>query len=85
MLHARAAAGEAPLTKKKLFLANCNDTPVISSIVDASLVTLREAKDIRIITPDGAVRRSAMKMGWDDQIELVESPTLFSLLGQRAA
>lgn len=85
MLHARAAAGAALLTKKLLFSANCNETPVISSIVDASLVTLREARDIRIIGPDGAVRRSATQFGWEDRIELVESPTFFSLLKQQAA
>ena len=85
MLHDRAAAGEELLTKKLLFSANCNETPVISSIVDASLVTLREAQDIRIIAPDGAVRRSATQFGWDDRIELVESPTFFSLLGRQAA
>ncbi|WP_081856847.1 three-Cys-motif partner protein TcmP [Sphingobium sp. DC-2] len=85
MLHARAAAGAPLLTKKLLFSANCNETPVISSIVDASLVTLREARDIRIISPDGVVRRSATHFGWEDRIELVESPTLFSLLRQQAA
>ena len=51
----------------------------------ASLVTLRDARDIRIIGPDGAVRRSANQFGWDDRIELVESPTFFSLLGRQAA
>lgn len=85
MLHARAAAGDPLLTKKLLFSANCNETPVISSIVDASLVTLREARDIRIIGPDGAIRRSATQFGWDDRIELVESPTFFSLLGHQVA
>ena len=85
MLHARAAAGAPLLTKKLLFSANCNETPVISSIVDASLVTLREARDIRIIGPDGAIRRSATQFGWDDRIEIVESPTFFSLLGHQVA
>lgn len=85
MLHDRAAAGKSPLTKKLLFSANCNETPVIGSIVDTSLVILREARDIRIISPDGAVRRSSTKFGWDDRIELVESPTFFSLLGRQAA
>lgn len=85
MVHARKATGLPPLTKKVLFTASCNDTPVVSSIVDTSLVTLRDARDIRIIAPDGAVRRSASSFGWDDTIELVESPTLFSLLGRRAA
>jgi len=85
MLHQRAAAGAPPLTKKVLFSASCNETPVISSIVDTSLVTLREARDIRIVGPDGAVRRSASQFGWEDRIELVQSPTFFSLLGRQAA
>jgi three-Cys-motif partner protein len=84
MLHARAAAGEPFLTKKLLFSANCNETPVVSSIVDASLVTLRKARDIRVIGADGAVRRSATQFGWEDKIQLVESPTFFSLLGRAA-
>lgn len=85
LLHERAAVGAPPLTKKLLFSANCNETPVISSIVDSSLVTLREARDICIFSPDGAVRRSARQFSWDDQIQLVESPTFFSLLPRRAA
>ncbi len=85
MVHKRATAGQPMLTKKLLFSSNCNETPVISSIVDASLVTLREARDIRILGRDGAVRRSATHFGWDDRIELVQSPTFFSLLGRRAA
>lgn len=85
MLHARAAAGAPPLTKKLLFSSNCNDTPVVGSIVDTSLVTLRDAQDIRIIGKDGAVRRSATRFDWEDRIELVQSPTLFTLLGRKAA
>lgn len=85
MLRQRAKAGAPPLTKKLLFSSHCNETPVISSIVDASLTTLRESRDIRIIGANGAVRRSAAHFGWDDRIELVESPTFFSLLGRQAA
>lgn len=85
ILHARAATGAAPLTKKQLFSANCNDTPVVSSIVDTSLVTLRDLKDVRILGPDGSLRRSVACFGWDDRIELTRSPTLFSILGQQAA
>lgn len=85
MLHARAAAGSGSLTKKQLFSANCNDTPVVSSIVDTSLVMLRDVKDVRILGPDGSVRRSAAQFGWNDSIELTRSPTLFSILGQQAA
>lgn len=85
LLHSRESAGAEPLTKKLLFSANCNETPVVSSIVDTSLATLREAKDVRIISPDGAVRRSAMQFGWNDRVELVKQPDFFSVLGQRAA
>jgi len=85
MVLKRASTGQPLLTKKLLFSSNCNETPVISSIVDTSLVTLREARDIRIIGPDGSLRRSATEFGWDDRIELVDSPTFFSLLGRRAA
>lgn len=85
MLHSRAAGGEAALTKKLLFSANCNDTPVVSDIVDASLVTLRDAKEVQILGADGSVRRSATQFGWNDRIRIIDQPDLFSVLGQRAA
>lgn len=85
MLHARASSGAKPLTKKLLFSANCNDTPVVSSIVDVSLAKLRETKDVRIVSPEGAVRRSAESFGWNDRIELLDQRDFFSVLGQRAA
>jgi three-Cys-motif partner protein len=84
-LHARAAAGEPPLTKKMLFAAHCNETPVIGEIVDAALVELRAAHDVTIKAPDGALRRSAAKFGWDDQIAPSRAPGLFSIFDQRAA
>ncbi len=85
MLHARASSGAEPLTKKLLFSTNCNETPVVSSIVDVALTALRAAKDVRVIAPDGAVRRSAVQFGWHDRIELVDQPDFFSVLGKRAA
>ena len=85
MLHARAMAGLGPLTKQELFAAHCNEAPVIGSIVDASLVELRSAKDIVIRSKDGALRRSVTKFGWDDQISLSREPGLFSIFDQKAA
>jgi three-Cys-motif partner protein len=85
MLHARAAAGEPPLTKKMLFAAHCNEAPVIGEIVDAALVELRAAHDVTIRSADGALRRSVTKFGWDDQIAVSRAPGLFSIFDQRAA
>lgn len=84
MLHARALAGETPLTKKALFSAHCNEAPVIGDIVDAALVQLRDAKDVTITAPDGAKRKSVKVFGWDDEIGLTREPSLFSIFDQRA-
>ncbi|MBD8546033.1 three-Cys-motif partner protein TcmP [Sphingomonas sp. CFBP 8760] len=85
MLHARAIAGAGPLTKKALFASHCNDAPVIGDIVDAALLELRGAKDVIVTSPDGALRRSVKKFGWDDEIRLSREPGLFSIFDQRAA
>lgn len=85
MLHARALAGEGPLTKKALFASHCNEAPVIGDIVDAALVELRGAKDVIINAPDGALRRSMTRFTWDDEIRLSRQPGLFSIFDQRAA
>ncbi|MEA1653012.1 three-Cys-motif partner protein TcmP [Nitrospirillum sp. BR 11164] len=85
MVHERHLAGLPPLTKQRLFAAHCNESPVIADIVDVCLVKLREAKDIVIRAPGGALRRSVTHFGWDDEITLSRTPGLFTILGQRAA
>jgi hypothetical protein len=50
----------------------------ISEIIDILLVTLRDAGDIRIIGPDGAVSCSAGQFGWDGR---VDNLTFFLLCG----
>lgn len=85
MLHARAQAGDGPLTKKQLFASHCNEAPVIASIVDAALVQLRAAQDVVIRSPEGALRRSVTHFTWDDEISLSRQPGLYSMFDQRAA
>lgn len=85
MLHARAVAGDGPLTKKLLFASHCNEAPVVASIVDAALVELRAAKDVVIKAPDGALRRSVTQFTWNDEISLSRQPGLFSIFDQQAA
>lgn len=85
LIHANAAENSAPLTKQRIFVARCNETPVIADIVDSQLAFLRDEKEIVITAADGSVRRSAKQFAWDDHIELVREPRLFSMLGRRAA
>ena len=85
MLHARAMAGQGPLTKKALFSSHCNEAPVVASIVDAALSELREAKDVIITASTGSVRRSVKNFNWNDEISLSREPGLFSIFDQRAA
>lgn len=85
MLHAVAKYENRPLTKKALFAAHCNEAPVIGEIVDAALVELRASKDVIVTAPDGALRKSVKKFGWDDEIRLSVSPGFFPIIGSRAA
>ncbi|MBV9929741.1 MAG: three-Cys-motif partner protein TcmP [Alphaproteobacteria bacterium] len=84
LLHG-AANDLTPITKREVFVARCNDTPVVAEIVDSQLAELRDAKEIVIFGPDGKERRSTRRFGWDDQVRLVREPTLFSTLRYRAA
>lgn len=74
-----------PLTKRQVFEARCNDTPVIGAIVDSQLAELRDKKEIIIHGPDGSERRSTRSFSWDDRIQLVREPTFFSVLRPKAA
>jgi three-Cys-motif partner protein len=85
LIHANAAADAEPLTKQRIFISRCNDTPVIADIVDSQLAFLRDEKEILITAADGSVRRSVKQFAWDDRIELVREPGLFSILSRRAA
>jgi three-Cys-motif partner protein len=85
LIHANATEISAPLTKQRIFMARCNETPVIADIVDSQLAFLRDEREIVITAADGAIRRSVKRFAWDDRIELVREPGLFSLLGRRAA
>ena len=85
LIHANAAQTARPLTKQGIFVSRCNETPVIADIVDSQLAFLRDEKEIVITASDGSVRRSVKQFAWDDRIQLVREPGLFSLLGRRAA
>lgn len=85
MIHANLAENSLPLTKQRIFVARCNETPVIADIVDSQLAFLRDEKEIVITAADGSVRRSARQFAWDDRIELVREPGLFSQLARYAA
>ncbi|CAN5401438.1 hypothetical protein BH10PSE14_BH10PSE14_44450 [soil metagenome] len=80
MIHANSAENSAPLTKQRIFVARCNETPVIAEIVDSQLAFQRDEKEIVITAANGSVRRSVNRFAWDDRIELVREPCLFSLL-----
>jgi len=85
LIHAAAIRDDAPLTKQAIFASRCNDTPVVGDIVDSQLAFLRDEKEIVITAADGSVRRSAKQFAWDDRIERVREPGLFSVLGSYAA
>ena len=85
LIHANSQQDAQPLTKQRIFVSRCNDTPVVADIVDSQLAFLRDEKEIIITAADGSIRRSVTSFAWDDRVELVREPSLFSVLRQRAA
>ena len=85
LIHDSAKSGGQPLTKQQIFISRCNDTPVTGDIVDSRLALLRDEKEIVITAADGSIRRSVRQFAWDDRIEQVSEPSLFSMLGRHAA
>ena len=92
LLHAGWKAGSV-VTKRSLFAARANDTPVIGTLVDSQLAELRDAGEVVIIGQkrDKAgnliseiVRERADSYGWDDVIKLPREPRLFSILTKAA-
>jgi len=78
-------AADRTLTKREVFASRCNETPVIGDIVDTQLALLRDENEIVITSCDGVVRRSAKSFDWDDRIQLVSEPSMFSRLHFQAA
>lgn len=83
----------AIVTKRSLFAAKANDTPVVGRLVDSQLAELRDAGEVVIIgqKKDKAgnvigetVRERAANFGWDDVIRFPREPTLFSFFNQAA-
>lgn len=87
LLHAGWGGGHV-MTKRALFKARANDTPVIGSLVDSQLAALRDAGEIIIIGQkkdksgeviSERVRERATSYDWDDVIRLPRQPGLFSV------
>lgn len=81
------------MTKRSLFAARANDTPVVGALVDSQLAELRDAGEIVIFGQkrDQAgnvigetVRERAEAYSWDDVIRPPRQPRLFSIFTQAA-
>lgn len=78
------------VTKRSLYAARANDTPIIGTLMDSQLSELRDAGEVVIIGKkrDKAgnivetVRERAESYSWDDVIKLPREPTLFSVFTQ---
>jgi three-Cys-motif partner protein len=80
--------GGAVVTKRSLFAARANDTPVVGKLVDSQLAELRDAGELIVLGQkrDKAgnvigevVRERADTFNWDDVIKFPKQPRLFSL------
>lgn len=77
-------------TKRSLYAARANDTPIVGTLIDSQLSELRDAGEVVIIgrKRDKAgnivetVRERAETYSWDDIIKLPREPTLFSVFTQ---
>lgn len=85
LLHANEAHMGRPVTKRDLFVARCNDTPVVADMVDQQLAMLRNEREIVIVGADGREKPRAQSFAWDDELRFVRQRTMFSTLGFRAA
>ncbi|RJF78064.1 three-Cys-motif partner protein TcmP [Azospirillum cavernae] len=77
------------VTKRSLFAARANDTPVVGKLVDSQLTELRDAGEVVIVGKKHdksgnvigeIVRERAYDFGWDDEIRRPRQPSLFSFL-----
>jgi three-Cys-motif partner protein len=75
------------VTKRSLFAARANDTPVIGKLVDSQLAELRDAGEVVIVgqkfdkagnVVGEVMRERADAFEWNDIIRLPREPTLFS-------
>ncbi|PTS76548.1 hypothetical protein DBR17_14550 [Sphingomonas sp. HMWF008] len=89
-----ATADGATVTKRDLFASRCNDTPVVSEIVDSQLAELRNSGEIVILGRKPGqltgerpmtVRERASRFSWNDQIRFVNQRSLFSVFNSKAA
>lgn len=92
LLHSGWSNGQV-MTKRTLFAARANDTPVVGSLVDSQLAALRDAGELVIFAQKKdkagkvigeAVRERATSYGWDDVIRLPRQPGLFSVFTKAA-
>jgi len=92
LLHAGWKSG-SEMTKRSLFAARANDTPVVGALVDSQLAELRDAGEIVIFgqrrdklgkVVGEIVRERADSYGWDDVIRRPREPRLFSIFNQAA-
>lgn len=62
---------------EELFASRCNDTPVVRDILEESLVLLRDAGEIAVVSVDGRPRPRASRIDWSDTVQLARQRTLF--------
>ncbi|HEY6815981.1 MAG TPA: three-Cys-motif partner protein TcmP [Croceibacterium sp.] len=92
LLHTGWGGGHV-MTKRSLFAARANDTPVVGSLVDSQLAVLRDAGEVVIFGQKKdkvgnvigeTVRERATSYEWDDVIRLPRQPGLFSVFTKAA-
>ena len=76
LIHDAANADVAP-SLEGLFGLRCNDTPVVRSILEEVLVSLRRDREIRIVDEFGRPKPRARTVEWTDRILLSPEPTFF--------
>lgn len=83
----------AIVTKRSLFTARANDTPVVGHLVDSQLAELRNAGEVIILgqkrdkagnVVGEVVRERTDSFAWDDVIRFPREPTLFSIFTKAA-
>lgn len=81
------------MTKRSLFAARANDTPVVGDLVDSQLAELRDAGEIVILNRkrdkngdviSSVVRERSESFGWNDEIIRTSAPRLFSIFTKAA-
>lgn len=77
----KAADSDTAPTLDDLFGMNCNDTPVVREILEEVLVSLRDEKQLKLVTEDGKERPKTKTVEWSDRIVLPEQRTFFQMPG----